>query len=404
MGSLRCRGGQPHPGGGGELKARTGIEALDRRLAGGFDRPSCLLFFSENMAEKRIFAEQFVIAGIRSGEVCLYVDFYRAPQLARREFHKFGAFDENRLVIVDSTSVQTMVESQEKYRLRDPEDLDHIEEVLLRALQESRAARAVVDSLEYITERFPRERAMEFLSRLISQANKQNTSLALLFINWTYGPEELASIRAMVNYVVEFKTNLKGGILLNTLRVKENREKGLSTNWIPFTFRDMLGLVIYFPKILVTGPHGAGKSTLIRKLARTSVSVDRLGTTVAFDYGNVEVAGVEAELFGTPGQERFEFIFKIFAQEVNGLLLVVDSSDPASFERARQMRKLAGEHLPMVVAANKMDLPGALSLGEVQAGLGFGPSVPVVPTAAANGEGIEEALKTLVDLVVSGGP
>jgi len=85
-------------------KAMTGIQLLDEKLNGGFPRNSTLLLFSEIPAEKRIFAEHFVMAGVKNGETCLYVDFFRAPQLARREFTKFGTYPEDRLIIVDATS------------------------------------------------------------------------------------------------------------------------------------------------------------------------------------------------------------------------------------------------------------------------------------------------------------
>src|SRR5439155_3536851 len=99
---------------------------------------------------------------------------------------------------------------------------------------------------------------------------------------------------------------------------------GIRTNWIPYTFKDLVGLTVYFPRILVTGPFNAGKSTVVRALSAKSDSIERMGTTVAFDYGNVNITGIEAEIFGTPGQERFELIFKIFAREVGGLVLVID--------------------------------------------------------------------------------
>ena len=71
------------------------------------------------------------------------------------------------------------------------------------------------------------------------------------------------------------------------------------------------GIKIYIPKILVTGPYHAGKTSFVRTASYKSVSVNRKGlegkneTTVALDFGHVKLGGFLVELFGTPGQQRF---------------------------------------------------------------------------------------------------
>src|SRR3989304_8003154 len=82
-------------------RLNTGIRILDGGLGGGFERPCALLLFSRTPAEKRRFAEQFVMTGLRAGEPCLYVDFFRAPQLILRELGKFGTVEESRLRLVE---------------------------------------------------------------------------------------------------------------------------------------------------------------------------------------------------------------------------------------------------------------------------------------------------------------
>ena len=131
-----------------------------------------------------------------------------------------------------------------------------------------------------------------------------------------------------------------------------------------------------------------------------SISIDRMGTTVAFDYGNVNMMGIEAEVFGTPGQERFEFIFKIFAREVSGVLLVVDSTRPEDLLRARQMLDLVGPRIPYVVLANKSDLPGALAPGEIARRMDLPEDVPVIPTVATEDKGVRDALLILAEMII----
>jgi len=100
-------------------RTETGIDVLDDLLEGGFPTPSSVLFFSETLSEKRIFAEQFIATGILSGETCLYVDFYRSPRLAMRDFQKFGGFDRDKLVMIDAVSSQLFSPSEERYKIKD---------------------------------------------------------------------------------------------------------------------------------------------------------------------------------------------------------------------------------------------------------------------------------------------
>src|SRR5438046_5794021 len=122
-------------------------------------------------------------------------------------------------------------------------------------------------------------------------------------------------------------------------------------------------------------------------MAEKAIAIDRMGTTVAFDYGNMNITGIEAEIFGTPGQERFEFIFKIFAREVSGVLLVIDATHPDELPRARQMLDLVGPRIPYVVLANTSDLPGALSSGATSPRLALPRAVRLTPPLASGTRG-----------------
>ena len=85
-------------------------------------------------------------------------------------------------------------------------------------------------------------------------------------------------------------------------------------------------------KILFTGTMGAGKTTAIAAVSeippmRTDVrntddSVSKATTTVALDNGE------KLRLYGTPGQERFAFMWRILARGALGLIILIDNTRP----------------------------------------------------------------------------
>lgn len=92
-------------------------------------------------------------------------------------------------------------------------------------------------------------------------------------------------------------------------------------------------------KILITGTMGAGKTTAIAAIsdtppvttdvANTDPSHSKAKTTVGLDFGTVQLDGGERlRIFGTPGQERFDFLWSVLATNALGIIILVDNSRP----------------------------------------------------------------------------
>lgn len=91
-------------------------------------------------------------------------------------------------------------------------------------------------------------------------------------------------------------------------------------------------------KIIFTGPVGAGKTTAIESMsdipiistneAASDMTKSRKAhTTVAMDYGQIKIGDKEKiHLYGTPGQERFNFMWDILTNGALGLILLLDNS------------------------------------------------------------------------------
>jgi len=124
-------------------------------------------------------------------------------------------------------------------------------------------------------------------------------------------------------------------------------------------------------KIIFTGPVGAGKTTSIaaisdvepfvtEQIATDQVKERKEQTTVAMDYGMLKLENNErVHLYGTPGQERFNFMWDILTDSGIGLILLVDNKRPNpldDFAFFLQVFKKFIEQTAVVVGVTRMDL------------------------------------------------
>ena len=83
-------------------------------------------------------------------------------------------------------------------------------------------------------------------------------------------------------------------------------------------------------KIVIFGAFGAGKTTLIKTIDPESKHIEANcaggTTTVALDFGRIQKDGCHIHIYGTPGQERFEFAREIIANGMDGAILLADAT------------------------------------------------------------------------------
>nr|WP_141968339.1 ATP/GTP-binding protein [Actinomadura hallensis] len=171
-------------------------------------------------------------------------------------------------------------------------------------------------------------------------------------------------------------------------------------------------------KILVAGGFGVGKTTLVgavseirplrteEVLTDASVPVDDLRgverkttTTVAMDFGRLTFSGgVRLYLFGTPGQERFWFMWDQIAYGAVGAIVLVDTrrltTSFASIDFFEQ------REIPFVVAANVFDGARRYTVEEIRDALDVDPHVPVMLCDVRRRESARDVLVTLVEHAV----
>ena len=165
-------------------------------------------------------------------------------------------------------------------------------------------------------------------------------------------------------------------------------------------------------KIVVTGPFNAGKTRFIKAISEIDVvSTERkithrekdmkAQTTVAMDYGRVTLGENTLHLYGTPGQTRFEFMWEILMREMSGYVMLVDATDPDTFEVTRELIDMinTAHAVPYVIAANKQDVDGAASPAKLRRALGVEADTLVMPCVASRKTSVKQVLAQLAEMI-----
>lgn len=167
-------------------------------------------------------------------------------------------------------------------------------------------------------------------------------------------------------------------------------------------------------KVVVSGPFNAGKTTFIKAVSEISVlSTERQvseasgegggETTVAMDFGRITITDdIVLYLFGTPGQERFSFMWETLSEGMLGFVLLLDASSPQQVTEASSMIDFfrGMSDVPFVVAANKVDAEDTETLGLLRGDLGLETAVPLIAVDARDKESVKLVLVGLLNEIL----
>ena len=171
-------------------------------------------------------------------------------------------------------------------------------------------------------------------------------------------------------------------------------------------------------KIIFTGPVGAGKTTAIGSIsdipvvkteanASDDVILRKANTTVAMDYGVLNLGnGSKIHLYGTPGQERFSFMWDILTVGGVGLVLMIDNAREDPLEDIEFFLKAFDafiEKNAVVIGVTRMDVSPRPGLYTHQKRLvELNKRVPIFEVDARDSNDVKKLLQALLAVLDPG--
>jgi len=159
-----------------------------------------------------------------------------------------------------------------------------------------------------------------------------------------------------------------------------------------------------------SGLDNAGKTTILKKF--NGEDIESISPTLGFNIQTLEYAGLKLNVWDVGGQKTIRSYWRNYFEQTDGLVWVVDSADRRRLRDCREelhgllaQEKLAGASL--LIFANKQDLEGALSVGEIADTLGLGGDAfarrhwQIVACSAVTGAGLVGGIDWLVKDIAS---
>ncbi|CAJ0965392.1 unnamed protein product [Ranitomeya imitator] len=165
--------------------------------------------------------------------------------------------------------------------------------------------------------------------------------------------------------------------------------------------------------IVMLGLDSAGKTTVLYRLKFNEFvnTVPTIGfNTERIRLSNGAAKGISCHFWDVGGQEKLRPLWKSYSRCTDGIIYVVDSVDSDRLEEAKtelhKVTKFAeNQGTPLLVIANKQDLPKSLAVVEIERQLALqelSPSTPyhVQPACAIIGEGLTEGMDKLYEMIL----
>ena len=156
-------------------------------------------------------------------------------------------------------------------------------------------------------------------------------------------------------------------------------------------------------KILTIGESGVGKTCILRRFVENKFLKNHLAT-IGIDFKtktiNIKNKEIKLKIWDTAGEERFHNITQQYYKDADGIVLVYDVTDEASYNKIRDWMDQIISNTPkdtisLVLLGNKCDSEERAVTEEQGKKLAEELKISFFETSALNGQGINEAFEQL---------
>lgn len=380
----------------------TGIDALDGLLEGEVPDGSRVLFVIEPEADGQHFLITMLHTAVVSGKRSLVVAPFTSKEgylsdVATQSRYHLDCYDEL-IRFIDMTDARAIAENNQtrdayrkawKNRIQQSIDEDSIDVIFVY--------------LDLLSDHLEFDGAVSLFDECIID---RPITVAFEYFN-LYGDRALDALVQKNPFDLVIYLQSGSGVIsfFNFFTIHTVSWLTLPPHSLPYIVSEG-NIIPYIPKIILTGPSSAGKTTFVQNVSETKTSVDRLGllgtpTTVALDIGHIVSKGFEINIYGTPGQERFDPIIPQLARNAMGVILMVDVTQPELMARARQLKTIVRGNsvVPIIVVANKADLDYSITEEEIRSHLEIRQDTPVYFISAFNRSECRHVIDSMVDQI-----
>lgn len=186
----------------------------------------------------------------------------------------------------------------------------------------------------------------------------------------------------------------------------------------------MSNLTDHFPNVgafhcAMIGLDSAGKTTVLYRLKYNQYM--NTAPTIGFNCEKFRINGAAYTVWDVGGQDKLRPLWRSYTRCTDGIIFVIDSTKEDRMEEAKlELLKIckshvttgtkpgagnAGGHIPVLILANKQDLPSAMDECKIEAALGLKKELGLTswhlqPTCAVTGEGLDEGMEMLHAMIL----